>query len=156
MTQIKTDFGEFKLIPKSICLNLLIICLNLCTMKQLVIATKNKIRQLRHLRVRARVAGTATTPRLSVFRGNKQLVAQLIDDEVSKTLCAATTAELKPAAAAEGKSTKVSAAYRVGELIAERAKAKGVTKVIFDRGGYRYHGRVAAVAEGARAGGLQF
>ncbi len=125
-------------------------------MKQLVIATKNKIRQLRHLRVRARVSGTATMPRLSVFRGNKQMVAQLIDDAAGKTLAAARTSELKSSATEAGKTTKVSAAYQIGTLIAERAKAKGVSQAVFDRAGYRFHGRVAAVAEGARAGGLKF
>ncbi len=125
-------------------------------MKQLVTVTKNKIRQLRHLRVRARVSGTAAMPRLSVFRGNKGMTVQLIDDVSGKTLCAATTNELKKDKAPEGQTTKVFAAYRVGELIAERAKAKGITAAVFDRSGYRYHGRVAAVAEGARKGGLQF
>ncbi len=125
-------------------------------MKQLIVATKNKIRQLRHLRVRARVSGTAAMPRLSVFRGNKQMVVQLIDDEAGKTLCAVRTAELKKDAPVAERTTKVSAAYRAGELLADRAKAKGVTRAVFDRAGYRFHGRVAAIAEGARAGGLQF
>ena len=125
-------------------------------MKQLVVKTKNKLRQLRHLRVRASVAGTAAVPRLSVFRGNRQMIVQLIDDTAGKTLCAARTSELKKTAPIKDKTTKVSAAYQVGEMIAERAKAKGVSKVVFDRGGYRFHGRVAGVAEGARAGGLQF
>ncbi len=124
-------------------------------MKQLVTTSKNKIRQLRHVRVRARVSGTASMPRLSVFRGNKQMVAQLIDDAAGKTICAARTGEVK-AAAAEGKTAKVAAAFEVGKLIAERAKQKGISTVVFDRAGYRYHGRVAAIADGARTGGLQF
>lgn len=112
-------------------------------------------RQRRHVRVRARVRGTAECPRLSVFRGNRSLVAQLIDDEAGKTLCAVTSRSLKPDAVA-GKTTKVALAFQVGTALGSAAKAKGITQVVFDRGGYSYHGRVAAVAEGARASGLIF
>ncbi len=114
----------------------------------------NSLRKVRHSRVRARVKGTAEKPRLSVFRSLRAVEVQLIDDVAGKTLCSAHTNEIKAPSAVEGKSTKVAAAYLVGKLIAEKAKQKGITTVIFDRGGYRYHGRVASVAEGARESGL--
>lgn len=113
----------------------------------------NSIRQVRHARVRASVIGTAEKPRLSVFRSLRALEVQLIDDVAGKTIASARTAEIKEPKA-EGKSTKVAAGFLVGKLIAQRAKEKGIAAVVFDRGGYRYHGRVAAVAEGAREGGL--
>lgn len=113
------------------------------------------MRQVRHARVRARVIGTAATPRLSVFRGLRNMTAQLIDDAKSVTICYVGGKEIKDKKI-EGKTTKVAQGFLIGQLIAEKAKAKGITKVVFDRGGYSYHGRVAAVAEGARAGGLQF
>lgn len=116
---------------------------------------KKDLRQVRHARVRATVAGTALRPRLSVFRSRTGMVAQLIDDNAGKTLCYADSRELK-AEKVEGRTTKVSAGYLVGKKLAEKAKEKNITAVVFDRGGYRYHGRVAALAEGARAGGLQF
>ena len=114
----------------------------------------NNLRQIRHARVRAKVVGTAEKPRLSVFRSLRAVEVQLIDDAAGKTLVSARTAELKQPTKVEGKSTKVAASFLVGKLIAEKAKQKGITAVIFDRGGYRYHGRVAAIAEGAREGGL--
>lgn len=117
--------------------------------------TKNKIRQIRHKRVRTRVIGTASMPRLSVFRGVRSIVAQLIDDATGKTLCAAHSREVGKKAV-EGKAGKVAVSYLVGELLAQRAKDKKITAVTFDRGGYSYHGRVQALADGARAGGLQF
>jgi large subunit ribosomal protein L18 len=124
-------------------------------MKRLATITKNALRQIRHKRVRARLVGSATTPRLSVFRSLRSVTAQLIDDASGKTLVFVKSADLKDAKV-EGKTAKVGAAYAVGQALAEKAKAKGITTVVFDRGGYRFHGRVAAVAEGARAGGLQF
>lgn len=124
-------------------------------MKRITNNNPNKIRQLRHSRVRARVAGTAAVPRLSVFRGLSSIVAQLIDDAKGNTLCQVRSQEITPVAVA-GKSAKVALAYQVGEQLAVKARAQGITKTVFDRGGYRFHGRVAAVAEGARAGGLQF
>lgn len=114
----------------------------------------SKRRQVRHSRVRSRILGTATKPRLSVYRGLKAITAQLIDDTTGKTLVYVSSHKLKKAAV-EGKTTKVAAAYSVGQKLAEMAKEKKISTVVFDRGGYRYHGRVAAVAEGARAGGLQ-
>lgn len=110
-------------------------------------------RYRRHLRVRQKVAGTAARPRLVVFRSLKHVYAQLVDDDQAKTLAAVSdrTKEL-----VREKPGKVGAALAVGKLLAQRAKAKGVTKVVFDRAGYLYHGRVRAVAAGAREGGLEF
>jgi large subunit ribosomal protein L18 len=116
--------------------------------------SKNDLRQVRHTRVRARVLGTEERPRLSVFRGLTMMEAQLINDEKGVTLCSATTRELKGDAGE--RKAKVAAGYLLGKSIAEQAKQKGISKVVFDRGGYRYHGRIAAVAEGAREGGLEF
>ncbi len=97
--------------------------------------------------------GSAARPRLAVFRSNKHIVAQLIDDSASETLVAASTVE----GGFKGKATgNVEAARRVGELLASRAKEKGISVVVFDRGGFKYHGRVAALADGARASGLEF
>lgn len=124
-------------------------------MKRLLNKTKNNLRQVRHARVRARVQGTKDIPRLSVFRGLRSLVTQLIDDTTGKTLCAVKSAEVKNEKA-EGRTGKVAEAYLVGKKLAEKAIALGVKTAVFDRGGYRYHGRVAAVAEGAREGGLKF
>jgi large subunit ribosomal protein L18 len=124
-------------------------------MKRLSTTTKNSLRQVRHTRVRANLVGTSTKPRLSVFRGLKNIVAQLIDDSTGKTLIYVSSAKLKVAASKE-QTKKVAAGFAVGEALAKAATAKGITAAVFDRGGYKYHGRVAAVAEGARAGGLKF
>lgn len=124
-------------------------------MKRLFKKTKNTLRTIRHARVRAKIAGTKDTPRLSVFRSLKGMTVQLIDDGSGKTLVYVNTGTLKKVKV-EGKTGKVAVAYALGEKLAEAAKEKGITKIVFDRGGYRYHGRVAALAEGARAGGLQF
>lgn len=124
-------------------------------MKRLLNKTKSSLRQVRHARVRARVQGTKELPRLSVFRGLRSLVTQLIDDANGKTLCAVKSAEVK-GGKVEGKTGKVAEAYLVGKKLAEKASALGVKAIVFDRGGYRYHGRVAAVADGARKGGLKF
>ena len=124
-------------------------------MKRLYNKTKNALREVRHSRIRKTLVGTAELPRLSVFRSLKGMTAQLIDDKSGKTLCYASTQGMK-AKKIEGKTAKVALAFMVGEKIAELAKAKKIESVVFDRGGYRYHGRVAAVADGARAGGLKF
>ncbi|HLC70155.1 MAG TPA: 50S ribosomal protein L18 [Patescibacteria group bacterium] len=124
-------------------------------MRRLFNKTKNSLRQVRHNRVRARVTGTKETPRLSVFRGLRSMVVQLVDDAKGQTLCQATTKEIKDKKI-EGRSGKVAESFLLGQLIAEKAKAKGVESVVFDRGGYSYHGRVAALADGARDGGLKF
>ena len=107
----------------------------------------------RHRRVRKKVRGTADRPRLAVFRSNNHITAQLIDDIAGRTVAAASTTEADLRSGATG---NVDAAKRIGGLIAERGKAAGVTKVVFDRGGFMYHGRVAAVADAARENGLEF
>ena len=106
----------------------------------------------RHKRVRGKVSGTPERPRLNVFRSETNIYAQVIDDTTGKTLVSASS--LEKDFSCDG--TKTDAAKKVGELVAERAKAKGIEAVVFDRGGYLYHGRVKALAEGAREGGLQF
>jgi large subunit ribosomal protein L18 len=115
---------------------------------------KQEARLRRHFRVRKKVAGTADRPRLAVFRSNKHISAQVIDDRSGRTLASASTVE-KSLRDAGGTGNK-SAATTVGRLVAERAKAAGVSSVVFDRGGFQYHGRVAAVAEAAREAGLEF
>lgn len=124
-------------------------------MKRNFSKAKNELRQTRHQRVRAKIKGTAQMPRLSVFRGLKNITLQLIDDTKGVTICFVKSSEIKEAKV-EGKQAKVALAYLTGKKLAELAKSKGVEKVVFDRGGYRYHGRVAAAADGAREGGLQF
>lgn len=117
--------------------------------------TRQEARKRRHLRVRKRVSGTPERPRLSVYRSLKHIYAQVIDDTRGHTLVAASTLDPELRGKLQ-KTGNVEAAREVGRLIARRALEKGITKVVFDRGGYRYHGRVAALAEGAREGGLQF
>ena len=112
----------------------------------------NKKRLIRHKRVRAKISGTAERPRLNVFRSLSNIYAQIIDDTTGKTLVSASTVEK----GFEGNGGNKEAAKKVGLMIAERAKEKGITEVVFDRGGYVYHGRVKELAEGAREGGLQF
>lgn len=133
--------------------------------------TKQQKRDRRHRRVRAKVFGTARCPRLCVFRSSKHIYAQVIDDEKGKTIAAANDQEIKkpkgksdakrrpeaePKGPVEDRKAKIAIAYEVGKLLAENALKKKVKKVVFDRGGYKYHGRVKALAEGAREGGLQF
>ena len=113
---------------------------------------KNVQRIKRHIRVRSKISGTADRPRLAVFRSNKHIYAQIIDDVQGKTLVSASSNE----ASFEGIGSNKEAAKKVGTVIAERAKAKGIEVVVFDRGGYIYHGRVSELAEGAREGGLKF
>ena len=113
---------------------------------------KKAMRLHRHVRVRGKVSGTPERPRLNVFRSNANIYAQIIDDVNGVTLVAANTLEKE----FEGATGNCEAAKKVGAALAERAKAKGIDKVVFDRGGYIYHGRVAALAEGAREAGLEF
>ncbi|CAN5665196.1 50S ribosomal protein L18 [soil metagenome] len=113
-------------------------------------------RQRRHVRVRARVSGTTQRPRLCVFRSSAHIYAQVIDDLRGHTLVAASDIEEAVRDRAGNKATKSDRAKIVGELVAERAKEAGIEKVVFDRGGFLFHGRVKAVAEGARSVGLQF
>ena len=118
-------------------------------------ATKKKQqgRVRRHFRSRKKVNGTTMRPRLAVFRSNKHIVAQVIDDSTGKTIAAASSLEksLK-----SGPTGNISTSTKVGELVAQRAKAAGIEKVVFDRGGFIYHGRIAAVADAARSAGLEF
>lgn len=117
--------------------------------------SRNKLRLRRHARVRKRVAGDAARPRLSVFRSLHHIYVQLIDDASGRTLAAASTRERGIAGnLASGKN--IGAAEKVGKAIAERAREKGITAVVFDRGGYKYHGRVKALADAARGAGLEF
>ena len=112
----------------------------------------NKARLKRHKRVRAKISGTAARPRLCVYRSNANIRAQIIDDVAGVTLVSASTPEKD----FEGNGGNKAAAKWVGQKIGERAAAKGITEVVFDRGGYLYHGRVSELAEGAREGGLKF
>ena len=114
---------------------------------------KRNARHSRQMRIRKQVRGTATTPRLSVFRSNAHIYAQLIDDTAGATLVAASSQE---PGVEKGEDGKVGVARRVGSLVGERAKASGVETCVFDRGGNRYAGRVAALADGAREAGLKF
>ena len=117
----------------------------------MAVLTKPQRRLRRRRRVRARIRGSADRPRLSVYRSNRGVFAQLIDDDAGRTVASAswTESELR-------KLDSMEQAKRAGQLLAERAKAAGVESCVFDRGGYRFHGRVAAIAEGAREGGLKF
>lgn len=114
-------------------------------------------RQRRHLRIRNKIRGTAERPRLVIYRSLKNIEGQLVDDDTGRTLIGLST--LAPDVrdfAAEGQNRRVEHAFAAGKALAERAKAEGIESVVFDRGGYKYHGRVRAFAEGARDGGLQF
>jgi large subunit ribosomal protein L18 len=117
----------------------------------MTVRSKQSIRLKRRRRVRAKVRGTAERPRLAVFRSNRGVLAQLIDDDAGRTMASVnwTESDLKSL-------PKMEQASKAGQLLAQRAKDAGIDTVVFDRGGYRYHGRVAALAEGAREGGLSF
>ena len=117
--------------------------------------TPRAARRRRHIRVRARLAGTLARPRLAVFRSLNHIYAQIIDDAAGHTLAAASDSEAEVRSARDGKK-KSEIATLVGESLARKAKAAGVTDVVFDRGGFKYHGRVKALAEAARKGGLGF
>ncbi|PKR83130.1 50S ribosomal protein L18 [Heyndrickxia camelliae] len=114
---------------------------------------KNQVRKKRHARVRAKLSGTTARPRLNVYRSNKNIYAQLIDDIQGVTLASASTLDKDLGLES---TSNVEAAKKVGELIAKRAVEKGVTSVVFDRGGYLYHGRIKALADAARENGLEF
>lgn len=111
---------------------------------------KRNKRILRHSRVRSIVSGTASRPRLSVFRSSQHIYAQLIDDQTGRTLAAASSSDIKD------KNVKTTVSQEVGKLIATKAQGLKIAQVVFDRGGYKYHGRVKALADSAREGGLQF
>lgn len=117
--------------------------------------TTREARLRRHRRVRKKVNGTQERPRLAVFRSNEHIYAQIIDDTLGHTLAAASTMEAEIRAQVDGKP-KQAEAQIVGDAVARRARERGITKVVFDRGGYMYHGRVKALADAARAGGLEF
>jgi len=117
---------------------------------------RNQARRVRQKRVRAAVHGTPERPRLNVFRSNQNIYAQVIDDTVGKTLVSASTLDPEVKGRLEGSGGNINAAKLVGEVVAKRAMAAGVTKVVFDRAGYLYHGRVAALADAAREAGLEF
>ena len=114
---------------------------------------RNSARVKRHTRVRNKVVGTSNVPRLNVFRSNSNIFAQIIDDEASKTLVSASSIDKELKLENGG---KIEAAEKVGELLAKRAKKAKISKVVFDRGGYLYHGRVKALADAARENGLEF
>ena len=114
---------------------------------------KNATRRKRHARVRAKLSGTSARPRLNVFRSNQHIYAQVIDDTKGVTLASASTLDKELNLESTG---NVEAAQKVGELVAKRAVEKGIAAVVFDRGGYLYHGRIQALADAARANGLQF
>lgn len=116
---------------------------------------KNKARQRRHLRVRKKIQGTQARPRLNVFRSSKHIYAQLIDDVSGVTIVSASTLDKELNGQIEN-GGNVDAAQKVGQLVAQRAKEKGLSQVVFDRGGYLYHGRVQALADAAREAGLEF
>ncbi|MBC7326670.1 50S ribosomal protein L18 [bacterium] len=116
--------------------------------------SKVKARKRRHIRVRKKVFGTAERPRLCVFRSLKHIYAQLINDEIGHTYCSASSLDREIKEVAEGKNKK-EIAKEVGKLLAKRALELGIEKAVFDRAGYKYHGRVQALAEGAREGGLK-
>jgi large subunit ribosomal protein L18 len=113
-------------------------------------------RKRRQIRVRSKVYGTPERPRLNVFRSARHIYAQIIDDDLGHTLVAASTVETEAKGQITSENTKIDEAKLVGKLVAERAKDKGITKVVFDRAGYLYHGRIKALADGAREAGLQF
>ncbi|GHV39253.1 50S ribosomal protein L18 [Clostridia bacterium] len=118
---------------------------------------RSALRVKRHLRIRNHISGTPQRPRLAVFRSNKHIYAQIIDDTTSRTLCAASTAEKAITEALEGgKTWNIAAATAVGKALAERAAEKNVKLVVFDRGGYVFHGKVKALADAAREAGLEF
>lgn len=121
--------------------------------------SKKTNRIYRHKKIRMRVGGTKIKPRLSVFRSNRYIYAQIIDDEVGQTIVAANSKEIKLSDEEQKKGQKITAvdrAYRVGQLIADRCLQKGITKIVFDRSGYTYHGQVKALADGARDKKIEF
>ncbi len=121
----------------------------------MILKDRRASRELRHRRVRRRIRGSAARPRLSVFRSLKHISAQLIDDETGRTLVAVDSRS-KAFRARHGSGGNVAGARAVGEWLAQRARERGIERVVFDRGGYKYHGRVKALADAARAGGLVF
>jgi large subunit ribosomal protein L18 len=120
------------------------------------VRTKEDIRLRLHLRIRKKLRGTGERPRLAVFRSQGHIYAQVIDDDAGRTLCAACSLDKELRGDAKKKGGNVASAKQVGALIAGRAKDKGITAVVFDRGGFQYHGRIKALADAAREAGLKF
>ncbi len=120
-----------------------------------VSATRRKIRAKRKVSIRKKVNGTAARPRVSIFRSHKNIYAQLVDDDLGKTLMASNATTAAQAEVPEGLSGKCALAYNVGRDLAEKAKDNGITSMVFDRSGYLYHGRIAALAKGLRDGGVK-
>lgn len=119
--------------------------------------SRRKKRRKRHWRIRNRISGSAARPRLAVYRSLRNIYCQVIDDEAGRTLCAASSLDLVRTGSLDAKAAgAIPGAEKLGEIIAERAKEAGIKAVAFDRGGFRYHGRVKALAEAARKGGLDF
>lgn len=116
----------------------------------------NNKRLRRHKRIRAKIKGTSKIPRLCVFRSNKHIYAQLIDDDKGKTLISASDLDIKKVKSKKDITGKALIAYYVGQILAQKAMVKKITKVVFDRGGYKYHGRIKALADAAREAGLKF
>lgn len=116
--------------------------------------TTNVARNLRRARIRKKISGTSQRPRLSVYRGNRNIYTQLIDDTLGVTIVSASTKS--PEICGDIKNANVEACKKVGALLAEKAKEKGIESVVFDRGGYKYHGKIKALADAAREGGLKF
>jgi large subunit ribosomal protein L18 len=121
----------------------------------MTVHTKESIRTRIHTRIRKKIAGSPARPRLAVFRSQSHIYAQIINDEEGRTVCAASSLD-KDLQAKSKRGGNVAAAKAVGQLIASRAKEKGINAVVFDRGGFQYHGRVKALADAAREGGLKF
>jgi large subunit ribosomal protein L18 len=121
----------------------------------MAVRTKEGIRSRIHSRIRKKISGSSERPRLAVFRSQSHIYAQLINDEEGKTLCAASSVE-EGLRGKQKRGSNVAAAKAVGQLIADRAKEKGISAVVFDRGGFQYHGRIKALADAAREGGLKF
>lgn len=117
---------------------------------------KRNKKQRRHLKVRKKVSGSLDKPRLVVFRSNKNTYAQIIDDQEAKTIVSSNSAKISTGSKSENQSKKIMSAHETGQKLAQLAVKKKITKVVFDRGGYKYHGRIKALAEGARKGGLKF
>jgi large subunit ribosomal protein L18 len=120
-----------------------------------IINKKLALRNKRHARVRSEISGTAQRPRVAVFKSNKNMYVQIIDDVANKTLVGLGNAKIKPAAVEDIKGTKEKTAYALGQTLADKMKDMGITQAVFDRGGFKYHGRVKAVAEGLRKNGIK-
>jgi large subunit ribosomal protein L18 len=125
-------------------------------MKKKILSTRERLRKRRHVAIRRKVQGTPERPRVSVFRSNREIYAQIIDDVHGRTMVSASTLEKSAREQLAAAGNRVEAGKLIGKMLAEKARAQDIHEVVFDRGGYAYHGRVKALAEGAREGGLKF